>query len=108
MTCSEPDPEFIGQGLGDRPAQRLWRQLVAVDLSFYKSPIAEEIRGEGREEGREEGLAMAILLVLARRGVEVPEDVRERVNACTDMGLLTTWLTRALTATTAEEVVRNE
>jgi hypothetical protein len=107
-----PIIEFIGQGLGDRPAQKLWRQLVAVDLSFYKSPIAEEIRDEGREEGREEGHAQghahAILLILAERGIDIADDIRERITTCTDTALLTTWLTRTLTAASAEEVVRDE
>ncbi|ELP68944.1 hypothetical protein STRTUCAR8_05810 [Streptomyces turgidiscabies Car8] len=89
---------------------------MAVDLSFYKSFIAEEIRDEGRsegrdqgrEEGREEGIAQgqaaAILLVLEQRGIRVPDEARERITSCGDLGLLRTWLTRALTVGSAAEI----
>lgn len=43
---ADPIIEFTAQGLGKRPAEQIWRKLVAVDLSFYKSYISEEIRDE--------------------------------------------------------------
>ncbi|MEU6815623.1 hypothetical protein [Streptomyces sp. NPDC046860] len=108
--ASGPIVEVVAQGMGNRPAQQLWRNLVAVDLSFYKSSIAEEIRDEGRDEGRAEGRAEgqahAILLVLEQRGVDVPDEVRRHITGCTDPAVLNTWLARALTATSATEVIR--
>ncbi len=117
---ADPIIEFVAQGLGDSPARKLWRNLVAVDLSFYKSYIAEEIRDEGRLEGRAEGRAEgvaegraegvaqgkanAILLVLEQRGIHVPAEAHDRITGCSDLGLLDTWLTRALTATSAAEI----
>lgn len=85
---------------------------MAVDLSFYKSYIAEEIRDEGRaqgrDEGRDEGIAQgqasAILLILEQRGIRVPDAARERITSCGDLGLLRTWLTRSLTAMSAAEI----
>jgi hypothetical protein len=67
-----------------------------VDLSFYTSWLAEEIRAEG--------YAHALLHVLAERGIDVPCVDRERITSCTDPELLDTWLTRALTATTVAEI----
>jgi hypothetical protein len=57
--------------------------------------------GEARGEGR------AVLTVLDARGVEVSDVMRERVLACDDLAQLEVWLRRAVTATTAEHVVRD-
>ncbi|WP_017240299.1 hypothetical protein [Streptomyces sp. SS] len=117
---ADPIIEFTAQGLSKRPAQHLWRNLVAVDLSFYTSYLAEEIRAEvqaeiqaeSRAEGRAEGLAQgsaaAILLVLEQRGLDVPDDVRDRVTGCADPETLRVWLTRAVTAASAEEIFADE
>ncbi|MGW4271516.1 hypothetical protein ACWEGQ_03950 [Streptomyces seoulensis] len=105
--------EFIAQGLGgNRRAAELWRNLVAVDLSFYKSYLSEELRDEGRTEGRTEGRAQRgaedILLVLETRGIDVPEDLRGRITACDDPELLRHWLARAVTAPSAQEIFAQE
>jgi hypothetical protein len=44
--------------------------------------------------------------LMAARGVTVPTDVRDQVLACTDLTQLDAWLRRAITATTADEVIR--
>ncbi|WP_330306709.1 MULTISPECIES: hypothetical protein [unclassified Streptomyces] len=77
---------------------------MAVDLSFFQSPLAEEIRDEGRAEGRAEGTAGAILRVLDRRGIDVSDEDRERIASCDDLDMLDLWLDRAITATSASEV----
>ncbi|MFI1503622.1 hypothetical protein [Streptomyces sp. NPDC020597] len=78
----------------------LRRNLVAVDLSPYKSYIFEEFRDEGRaQRGAED-----ILLVLNARGLDVSDEVRERVTGCDDPDLLRHWLTRAVTASSAEAI----
>ncbi|MEV7342620.1 hypothetical protein [Streptomyces sp. NPDC093544] len=102
---ADPIIEFTAQGLGvNRRAGELWRNLVAVDLSFYKSYISEEIRDEGRAEARVQTAAEDILLVLETRGLDVPDEIRERVTGCDDPELLRHWLTRAVTAPSAEEI----
>lgn len=109
---SGPLVRLTAQGLGDRPAAQQWRDLVAVDLSFYKSPLSEEIRDEGRTEGRAEGRvagrAEDILFVLEQRGVDVPEDARERITGCDDPEILLRWLARALTTPSAEGLFADE
>lgn len=99
---TDPIVELTAQGLGSRPAAQQWRNLVAVDTSFYKSAMSEEIRDEGRAEGRAEGL----LLLLGVRGIAVTDADREKIDACTDPQLLHQWLQRAATASSAEEVFR--
>ncbi|MCX4787125.1 hypothetical protein OG369_13295 [Streptomyces sp. NBC_01221] len=103
-TIADPIVELIAQGLGNRPAAQQWRNLVAVDLSFYKSPLSEEIRDEGRAEGRAEGL----LLILDVRGIAITDETREKINGCDDPQLLHQWLNRATTAASAEELFAEE
>jgi hypothetical protein len=55
-------------------------------------------------QGRAEGEATALLTVLAARGIDVPEDARVRIVACADTDTLTTWIGRAVTAHSIEDV----
>jgi hypothetical protein len=107
-----PLVELVAQGLGNRPAAQQWRNLVAVDLSFYKSPLSEEIRDEGRvegrTEGRAEGIAQSILLLLAQSGVDVPDEDRARITGCDDLDTLTRWLLRAPGAASTEDLFTDE
>jgi hypothetical protein len=112
QNVANPIIELIAQGLGKHPAAQLWRKLVAVDLSFYKSDLSEEIRDEGRAEGRAEGearrAAQDVLDILEVRGIVIPEAVRERITGCGDPEVLRHWLRRAVTAPTAEDVFTDE
>ena len=72
---ASPLIEFTAQGLGKNPAKHLWRNLVAVDLSFYKSYLAEEVREEVRKEVREE-VQREVREEVQR---EVRQEVREEV-----------------------------
>jgi hypothetical protein len=107
-TIADPIVELTAQGLGSRPAAQQWRNLVAVDLSFYKSFMSEEIRDEGRAQGRAQGRAEDILLVLEQRGLTVPDRMRERITDCGDPETLRQWLLRAVTAASAEEIFAEE
>ncbi|GAA4784789.1 hypothetical protein GCM10023220_05300 [Streptomyces ziwulingensis] len=82
--------------MGNRPAKHPWRNLVAVDLSFYKSYISDELRAQSRAED--------VLLVLEQRGLAVSDEVRGRVTECADPDLLRQWLTRAVTVPEAEAI----
>ena len=64
--------------------------------------------GAEREPPRREdakGKAEAILTVLEARGMEVTASLRERVLTCTEGATLDTWLVRAVSATTARDVL---
>ncbi|GAA1436359.1 hypothetical protein GCM10009601_63560 [Streptomyces thermospinosisporus] len=101
---ADPIIEFTAQGLARSPAKDLWRNLVAVDLSFYKSYIAEEIRTEGEIHRG----AQDVLLVLEQRGLDIPDAVRSRVLECHDPEILRQWLARAVIATEAEQIFGDE
>ncbi|MGW4732471.1 hypothetical protein ACWEQC_25400 [Streptomyces shenzhenensis] len=83
---------------------------------FWRHPLAEQVRKEGRElglaqgraEGRIQGWREGVLSILRGRGIPVPDAVRDRVNACTDLDQLETWVRRALHATSADELFVEE
>ncbi|MGW2895975.1 hypothetical protein ACWDAO_15470 [Streptomyces sp. NPDC001212] len=88
--------ELTEQGLGKTPAADLWRHLMAADLSFFQSQTAQNLRAEGRAED--------VLLRLERQGVEISEEDRERIVGCADLGTLSIWFARAITATSTAEL----
>ena len=93
---------------------------MGVGLRSYQSETYKkyflggkaEGKAEGRAEGRAEGVvqgmavgeATALLTVLAARGIEVPDDVRERITGCIDVAQLTLWVERAVTAKTVADL----
>ncbi|MDF3301034.1 hypothetical protein [Streptomyces tropicalis] len=108
QALADPIIELVAQGMGKHPAAELWRKLVAVDLSFYKSPLSQELRAEGRAEDKAESKAEDILFVLERRGIDVPDEARERISTCGDLDLLRHWLDRALTTTSTDDLFTTE
>ncbi|GHD35108.1 hypothetical protein [Streptomyces galbus] len=70
--------------------------------------IIEEAILKGREQGRNEVRIRVrvedILRVLRVRGIEVPDAVRERVSSCDDLEVLGTWLDRAVTVGSADDL----
>ncbi|WP_225835529.1 hypothetical protein [Streptomyces sp. NK08204] len=74
------------------------------ELSFFSSPISEEIREEGRAQGRVQRGIQDILVVLEERGIDVPDVVRERITGCGDPETLSRWHRRAVTAPTSEAI----
>ena len=70
----------------------------------YKSEYARRFYGQGRKDGRMEGRARAVLAVLDARGIEVPEAAWYQIMGCTDLHQLETWVRRAVTVSTIEEM----
>lgn len=74
----------------------------------FRSELFREIaargRAEGEARGKAQGEAQAVLTVLDARGVPVSEALRDQILACADLTQLDTWLRRAATAATADEV----
>jgi hypothetical protein len=95
--------ELTSQGLGEAPAADTWRELV-TDLSFFTSPLSQEIRAEGEAKGLVEAKIEDILLLLDGRGVPVSDADRHRVTSCADLDTLNRWFGRAITATSVTEV----
>lgn len=68
----------------------------------YQSDFARKYIAEGRAEGE----ATALLAVLGARGIDVSGDARARIASCTDLDQLTTWIRRAATADSIDDVLR--
>ena len=88
--------------------RRILEETMASTPWPVYSPFAREHYGrgkdDGRVEGRAEGEANALLKVLAARKINVPEDTRARILACTDQRQLDTWLERAIDATSITDL----
>ncbi|WP_406146618.1 hypothetical protein [Streptomyces sp. NBC_01012] len=69
---------------------------MAIDLSFFRSESSQRLRAEGKAD--------AVVQVLEERGITVTAEARQRIHACTDTETLSRWLTRALAATTAQDL----
>ncbi len=63
-------------------------------------PYVSQLRAQGQAEGE----AKAVLRILDRRGINVDDASRERIESCTDLELLGTWLDRSLTAKKATDL----
>ncbi|MGW0768638.1 hypothetical protein [Streptomyces sp. NPDC002676] len=81
--------------------------MMAVQY-FWRHPLAEQVREEGRAQGRVAARAEMVLRILGWRDVPVPDEVRERVEACTDLDQLETWARRAVHAIDAAELFSEE
>ncbi|MGW0574441.1 hypothetical protein ACWD25_00360 [Streptomyces sp. NPDC002920] len=66
--------------------------------------LFEETYLEGEAEGKLKDRAALVLRLLDKRGIDIPEEIRERVTSCDDLDTLTLWFDRALTATVAEDL----
>lgn len=93
--------EFMEVGLGDTKARQLWRGLMSTKTYRYQSEFAQQLRTEGRAEGR----AASILLLLRGRGIPVSDEARARIESCTDVKQLESWLLRAMTVISVEELL---
>jgi hypothetical protein len=76
--------------------------LMTTTPYRYQSDFARRYFDQGEAKGE----AKAVLAVLGARGIEVTDEVRERISRCTDLGQLETWIRRAATATTIDDLFR--
>lgn len=66
----------------------------------YQSEFANRYFSQGEAKGE----AKALLTVLEARGIEVPEEFRQRIVDCTDVDQLDNWVRRAATITKIEDL----
>jgi hypothetical protein len=75
-------------------------ELMATGTYEYQSDFARRYYGQGRVEGE----ATALLGFLQARGIDVPDDSHERIMQCTDLEQFATWIPRAATISTIDEL----
>lgn len=66
--------------------------------------LLDQGRAEGEARGRAEGEAAMLLRVLVARGFTVSDDIRQRIQSCTDLARLEAWGDRAVTANSLDEI----
>lgn len=75
-------------------------RLRSGTIYEYQSDYARHYFGQGEAKGE----AKALLTFLTARGIEVPEQARERITACTDLDQLQRWIERAVTISHIDEL----
>lgn len=95
--------QFVESCLVDAQAKQIWKELMMPVHYFFRHEVAEQVREQGRNEGRAE----MILRILEWRGITVPDSVRNRVEACSDLDQIEVWAQRAVHATQAEDLFRD-
>jgi hypothetical protein len=79
-------------------AQRTEELVTARDLELIE---------KGRQQGWAQGRAEFVLRALAKRGIHVDEQARQRILSCRDVATLDRWFDQAWTATRLSEVLGN-
>jgi hypothetical protein len=88
--------EFTEVGLGDTTARKAWRAL----MSTQNYPYAFQRRAAAEAKGK----AKAVLRILDRRGVHLPEPLRDQIVSCLDTTVLDAWIDLAVTIALIEDV----
>ncbi|MDT3442347.1 MULTISPECIES: hypothetical protein [unclassified Pseudofrankia] len=83
----------------------LWDRWETHMNSALGRPYRSKLLGETAARAHAESAARMLLTALDARGVHVTEDVRDRIRSCTDLDQFDTWLRRAVTATTIDDVI---
>lgn len=95
--------DLLRYNLGDA-LDRAMEALMATGEQRWLSDFANKYYGEGIEKGRAAGKAESLLAVLTARGLAPSATIRAQIDTCTDVALLDRWLTRAVHASTLDEV----
>jgi hypothetical protein len=85
--------------------RRALEELMATAFrDEFIDGLLDQGRAEGEARGRAEGEAAMLLRVLAARGFTVPDDIRQRIQSCTDLARLEAWCDRAVAAKSLDEI----
>ena len=88
-------------------ARAILEATMDIKTEFISDWSREKIaQGEalGRAQGEAKGRAEALLRVLGARGISIDKATTQRVRACSDIALLDSWLERAVSVRTADEL----
>ena len=83
--------------------EELRARTIEYGSDFARSYHAQG-KAEGEAKGKAEGEARAVLAVLKARGIEITPSQEALVSGCASLAELDTWLERAATANSADEV----
>ncbi|MEU4653064.1 hypothetical protein AB0G32_03780 [Streptomyces sp. NPDC023723] len=100
--------DFMKKALAKARAEGLAQadaEVRAQARAEVRAQARAEVRAEVRAESEARQAAKDVLAVLDKRGIDVPQEAREHITHCTDPETLHTWLLRAVTATSLDEVL---
>ena len=87
-------------------AARVWLEEFMTTAAYrHESELARRLMSRGKAEGKAEGEARALLAILDARHIQVPDDIRADITACTDTAQLEAWIRRAATADKIQDIV---
>ncbi|TQS28450.1 hypothetical protein [Microbispora sp. KK1-11] len=89
----------------------IWDHLemhLKTETYEYLSDWARDNIAKGKAEGKAEGQAEAILTVLSARGIEVSEDISEKIRKCNDLDRLAAWLRAAATVDSSDALLDDD
>ena len=95
--------DLVWGALGEATRKAIEERMATTGYQ-YQSDFAKTYFAQGEATGEAKGEAKALLLVLASRGIDVADDSRARVLACTDLAQLERWLARAVRIASAAEL----
>jgi predicted transposase YdaD len=104
---------YLEAAFRQKPVLRaILRGVISEEKRRMYMCVYDEMRAEGRAEGEAEGEAKGKLLgkieflveLLSKRGIVLDDELRARVDRCTDEAQLQRWFDRALTATTVAAI----
>jgi hypothetical protein len=96
----DPDPAPVDTLAAEVFAERVGEELARGYGELYVHTHATEYL-----KGYLRGRRADVLLLLEGRGITIPDADRDRVATCNDLGTLTYWFHRAITAASASEVL---
>lgn len=89
-------------------ARHSLEEIMQAEVYEWQSDFAlkhiAEGRAEGEVKGRVEEAVDALLIVLESRGFTIDEDLRQRITTCQDLEQIHTWMRRAATASSLNEI----
>jgi hypothetical protein len=95
--------DFV-RGVLPAASRKLLEDLVSTTKDRYFSDWARRQHAEGFAEGQAEGEARAIVTVLMARGIDISDEARAKITACTDLEQLNQWIQRAAVAECVEDL----
>ncbi|MFF0864349.1 hypothetical protein ACFYUV_21505 [Nonomuraea sp. NPDC003560] len=81
-----------------------WMLGLLAFMAGYKEGYGENYKEEYDDHARLAGMKCVLKCLLTERGIEVPDDVRERIDACTEVDHLVAWTVRANAGRSLQQV----
>ncbi|MEN3535938.1 hypothetical protein AAH991_12545 [Microbispora sp. ZYX-F-249] len=88
---------YVISSLQDVTVKRLEEMVTTIQDFDY---LGDKYFSHWKDQGRAE----ALLIMLDARGLEISDDVRERIQRCEDTNQLEAWVRRAAVITTVDEL----